>query len=222
MSAVPAPKPSGGGPRGPIEPPQGPRPAVLPKVLDREEVERLAAAAATGRCAARNRALVLVLWGTGGRVSEVCAAQLGAYRENGGPHLSVGGKTGERLLELPAASHEALVAYLRERGVWYWREQRSHEPLFASMQGGPIGRKAVWRLLKQAALAAGLDPARVHPHVLRHTCATHLLEGGASVRDVQAYLGHARVATTQLYTHVARGRLADVARSCHPAARSSP
>ena len=217
MSAQPAPRPAPAGPRGPREPPQGARPPVLPKVLSADEVLELARAAAVGRNARRDRALILFLWGTGARVSEATTALCGALRDDRGPHVLARGKTGERVLELPAASYEALLEYLAERPGWRWRPA---EPLFASLRGGPLDRTAAWRVLKRAAAAAGIDPARVHPHVLRHSCATHLLEGGASIRDVQAYLGHARVATTQIYTHIARGRLAEVAREFHPGGSS--
>jgi integrase/recombinase XerD len=194
----------------------------LPKVLSREEVEALIAAAAARDGAAGLRLLCLVelTYAAGLRVSELLALPVAAARRDPA-FLVVKGKGGkERLAPLNGPARVALAAWLTARDAAR-RDGAPDSPwLFPS--GGRSGRLTPRRfaqLLDQAALDAGIDPARVSPHVLRHAFATHLLEGGADLRVVQTLLGHADIATTQIYTHVTSDRLVEMVKSKHPLAR---
>jgi integrase/recombinase XerD len=188
---------------------------ALPKYLAEEEVDALLAAAAT-RPAAQARLMVAaleVLYATGMRVSELLALRVESV-SRAGPALVIRGKGGrERMVLLSDAARDAAAALAGERRTG---------PLFAS----PRGRRAITRqgfalLLKQVALAAGLDPVRVSPHVLRHSFASHLLARGADLRSLQLLLGHADIATTQIYTHVQAERLRRLVEAHHPLAAAS-
>ena len=192
----------------------------LPKTLSRDEIERLIAAASAREGAAGVRLICLMelAYASGLRVSELLGLKVQAVRRDP-THLIVRGKGGkERLAPLNDAARTAVKAWLVQRDADKARADSSW--LFPS--GGKSGHLTPRRfaqLLDQAALDAGIDPARVSPHVLRHAFATHLLEGGADLRVVQTLLGHADIATTQIYTHVATDRLAQVVRDKHPLAR---
>lgn len=194
----------------------------LPRVLSGEEVERLlqASAARDGAAGLRLVALVELAYASGLRVSELLALRVEAVRRDPA-WLIVRGKGGkERLAPLNAAAREAVKAWLAARDAARKPEAPDSVWLFPS----PIGKNHLTprrfaQLLDQAAIDAGVDPSRVSPHVLRHAFATHLLEGGADLRVVQTLLGHADIATTQIYTHVATDRLAAMVRSKHPLAR---
>jgi integrase/recombinase XerD len=194
----------------------------LPKVLTREEMDRLIAAAAGDGAAAGARlaAMVEVAYAAGLRVSELTSLTLAALA--GDPaYLIVKGKGGkERLAPLGEAARLAVKAYLPHRPSFVAKGGKTNPWLFPSRgaSGRLTGRRFA-QLLENAAILAGIDPARVSPHVLRHAFATHLLEGGADLRVVQTLLGHADIATTQIYTHVAQDRLAEVVRTRHPLAR---
>jgi len=193
----------------------------LPKILSRDEVERLiAAAAADGApAAARLAAMVELTYAAGLRVSELTSLTFASMA--GDPaYLIIKGKGGkERLAPLGEAARAAVKAYLPHRPVFLPRGRPSPWLFPSRGAGGRLTGRRFAQLLQAAALAAGLDPARVSPHVLRHAFATHLLEGGADLRVVQTLLGHADIATTQIYTHVAQDRLAEVVRTRHPLAR---
>jgi integrase/recombinase XerD len=135
--------------------------------------------------------------------------------------LIVKGKGGkERLAPLNAAAREAVKAYLAERKAFLPKGDAANPWLFPSRgRGGRLTARRIAQLLDEAAGGAGVDPAKVSPHVLRHAFATHLLEGGADLRVVQTLLGHADIATTQVYTHVAEGRLREVVETKHPLGR---
>ncbi|HBU14319.1 MAG TPA: recombinase XerD [Gemmobacter sp.] len=202
----------------------------LPQVLTHEEVDRLLEAARDkGRSLddqIRNRALLELLYATGLRVSELVEMPVAAVRGN--PQMIlVRGKGGkERLAPLNAAAREAIKAWLTARDAKL-KGKDGRKPaapdspwLFPSSgRTGHLTPRRFAQLLDEAALGAGIDPARVSPHVLRHAFATHLLEGGADLRVVQTLLGHADIATTQIYTHVATDRLAQVVQQNHPLAR---
>jgi integrase/recombinase XerD len=193
---------------------------VLPKILSVAEVDRLlsvtqaaAAAAPTPGAAARARRMVCLLellYATGLRVSELVALPraAGASRER---YLIVKGKGGrERLVPLTEAARSAMAAHLAsvpEEAAWLFP---------ADSDSGHLTRQAFARDLKAAALAAGLRPDRVSPHVLRHAFASHLLHNGADLRIVQELLGHADISTTQIYTHVLDERLKAMVRDLHP------
>ena len=198
----------------------------LPKTLSREEVERLLAAAAEGdgSGAVRMLALVELAYASGLRVSELLALRVEAVRRDPA-WLIVRGKGGkERLAPLNTAAREAVKTWLTIRDakphVATGGTRAPDSPwLFPSTgASGHLTPRRFAQQLDQAAIDAGIDPARVSPHVLRHAFATHLLEGGADLRVVQTLLGHADIATTQIYTHVATDRLSQVVHRHHPLA----
>ena len=212
-----------------VEAPKQGRP--LPKVLSREEVERLLAAASArdggpkGEGGAlRLACLIELTYASGLRVSELVALPLAALARDPA-YLIVKGKGGkERLAPLNGAARAAVKAWLEVRKDFLPRNPlggvKESPWLFPSRgKAGRLTPRRFSQLLEEAALAAGIDPARVSPHVLRHAFATHLLEGGADLRVVQTLLGHSDIATTQIYTHVAGDRLRAVVESKHPLGR---
>ena len=194
----------------------------LPRTLSGDEVERLLTAAAThdGAAGLRMVALVELAYASGLRVSELLGLKVEAVRRDFA-FLIVRGKGGkERLAPLNASAREAVKAWLIARDAARPEKAPDSPWLFPSASAkGHLTPRRFAQLLDQAAVDAGIDPARVSPHVLRHAFATHLLEGGADLRVVQTLLGHADIATTQIYTHVATDRLAQVVRDKHPLAR---
>ena len=194
----------------------------LPRVLSGDEIERLLAAAAArdGAAGLRLVALVELAYASGLRVSELLGLRLEAVRRDPA-WLIVRGKGGkERLAPLNTPAREAVKTWLIARDAARAANTPDSPWLFPSSSAkGHLTPRRFAQLLDQAAVDAGIDPARVSPHVLRHAFATHMLEGGADLRVVQTLLGHADIATTQIYTHVATDRLAQVVRSKHPLAR---
>jgi integrase/recombinase XerD len=193
------------------------RARTLPKTLSAGEAERLITAArGTQPRDLRDHALVELLYGGGLRVSE--AVGLG---KNGvdldGRLVQVVGKGGkERIVPVGRPAVEALRRYL-SRGRPYL-DTRHRPELFLNARGGALTRAGAFLILRRLAEKAGLDPLRVHPHLLRHSFATHLLDGGADVRVVQELLGHASVTTTQVYTLVTVDKLREVYAAAHPRA----
>ena len=200
-----------------LEAPRRGRP--LPRVLSAEEMERLLAAAGADDRSAGVRLLCLIelTYASGMRVSELLGLKLEAVARDPA-FLMVRGKGGkERLAPLNGSARAALKVWLP------LREPKTSPWLFPSRgASGHLTPRRFDQLLRDAALTAGLDPAGISPHVLRHAFATHLLEGGADLRVLQTLLGHADIATTQIYTHVAGDRLGEVVRSKHPLARKRP
>ena len=194
----------------------------LPKVLTREEVDRLisAAGAADGAAGARLGAMVELVYAAGLRVSELVTLPLAAFMRDPA-YLIVRGKGGkERLAPLNETARLAVKAYLPFRAGFLPKGVKTSPWLFPSRgDAGRLTERRFAQLLDAAAVAAGIDPAKVSPHVLRHAFATHLLEGGADLRVVQTLLGHSDIATTQIYTHVAQDRLRVVVETRHPLAR---
>ena len=194
----------------------------LPKVLSREEIERLlgVVAARDGHAGLRLIALLELAYASGLRVSELLALKVEAVRRDPA-WLIVRGKGGkERLAPLNGSAREAVKAWLVARDAARPPEAPDSPWLFPSSAAkGHLTPRRFAQLLDQAAIEAGIDPARVSPHVLRHAFATHLLEGGADLRVVQTLLGHADIGTTQIYTHVATDRLTQVVTQHHPLAR---
>jgi integrase/recombinase XerD len=207
----------GDNPAAALDLPRRPRP--LPKTLSPGEAERLiAAAAGTQPRALRDQALVELLYGAGLRVSEaVGLAKAGVDLES--RLVRVVGKGGkERVVPIGRPAAEAVRRYLA-RGRPFL--DRRHRPeLFLNARGGALTRAGAFLVLRALAAKAGLDPARVHPHLLRHSFATHLLEGGADLRSVQEMLGHADLSTTELYTHVSDRRRRELYYRAHPHART--
>lgn len=194
----------------------------LPKTLSREEIEALLAAAGKddGARALRMLALVELAYASGLRVSELLALRVEAVRHDPA-WLIVRGKGGkERMAPLNTAAREAVKAWLEVRDARKPKKAPDSPWLFPSTGAtGHLTPRRFAQQLDQAAIDAGIDPARVSPHVLRHAFATHLLEGGADLRVVQTLLGHADIATTQIYTHVATDRLTQVVNQHHPLAK---
>ncbi len=198
----------------------------LPKVLAREEIDRLIAAAAArdGSQGLRLACMVELAYASGLRISELTGLTLAALARDPA-YLIVKGKGGkERLAPLNEAARTAVKAYLDVRKDFLPKGadkvSGANPWLFPSRgKGGRLTPRRFAQLLDEAAADAGLDPARVSPHVLRHAFATHLLEGGADLRVVQTLLGHADIGTTQIYTHVATDRLAEVVATKHPLSR---
>ena len=200
----------------------------LPKTLSRDEIDRLLTAAANSDRvgAIRMLALVEMAYASGLRVSELLGLKVEAIRRDPA-YLIVRGKGGkERLAPLNTAAREAIKAWLTARDAKLkGKDGRKPEApdspwLFPSSgRTGHLTPRRFAQMLDEAAITAGIDPTRVSPHVLRHAFATHLLEGGADLRVVQTLLGHADIATTQIYTHVATDRLSQVVHQNHPLAR---
>jgi integrase/recombinase XerD len=192
-------------------------PKTLPKYLTEQEVDALLAACErmAGRRGAVARAALEILYATGLRVSELLSLPRRALAADAAV-LLVRGKGGkERIVPLSDRAREAAAALVAA-------EEKPAPYLFTGRDGNrALTRQAFFLLLKQVALKAGLDPARISPHVLRHSFASHLLARGADLRSLQLLLGHADIATTQIYTHVLAERLQRLVEAHHPLARTS-
>ena len=190
----------------------------LPRTLSASEAERLVeAAAGTTPRALRDGALVELLYGSGLRVSEAVGLDVAAVDLDERLVICLGKGGKQRVVPIGRSAADAVRRYVA-RGRPYL--DRRHRPeLFLNAKGGPLTRAGAFFLLRRLAEKAGLDPARVHPHLLRHSFATHLLEGGADLRSVQEMLGHANLATTELYTHVTDRRRRETYFAAHPHAR---
>ena len=187
----------------------------LPKTLGHDEVEALFAALEQRHAAAalpatlRLTALVELLYGSGLRATELVSLPRHALRRDV-PFLILRGKGGrERLVPISDRARAAVA-------TWSAHVSETEPFLFPSGKGGHISRIRLYQLIKALAADAGLDPTRISPHVLRHAFATHLLEGGADLRALQTMLGHADIATTQIYTHVDGRRLVELVNARHP------
>jgi len=201
---------------------------LLPKALSEEETERLlGAVVGTGPAVLRDRALLEVLYGTGARVSEVVGLDLGdvtgAVEATGLPLLRVLGKGDkERVVPLGRLARQALADWLSGQGrplmePRKWRRRSDADAVFLNARGGRLSRVGAFGVVKKYAARVGLEE-RVSPHVLRHSCATHMLGRGADVRVVQELLGHASIATTQRYTKVSPEHLRRAYEGAHPRA----
>jgi integrase/recombinase XerD len=188
----------------------------LPHHLSPEEVERLLTAE-DGRTprSLRNRAILEVFYATGARVTEICRLRVGDLAPDG-RSARLRGKGGrERMVPLGEPARQAVAAYLRK--VRPGLDRHGREALFLSRTGRALRRESIFRIVKAAARRAGIAK-NVYPHLLRHSFATHLLEGGANLRAVQSLLGHADPATTEIYTHVSQQRLQRMYEQFHPRA----
>jgi integrase/recombinase XerD len=201
---------------------------LLPKALGEDETELLlGAVVGTGPLVLRDRALLEVLYGTGARVSEVVGLNLGdvadAVEAPDLPLVRVVGKGDkERVVPLGRAAREALSDWLSGQGrpllePKKWRRRSDAEAVFLNARGGRLSRVGAFGVVKKYAARVGLE-AKVSPHVLRHSCATHMLGRGADVRVVQELLGHASIATTQRYTKVSPEHLRRAYEEAHPRA----
>jgi integrase/recombinase XerD len=191
---------------------------ALPKTLSPGEAERLIeAAAGTTPRLLRDRALVELLYGAGLRVSEAVGLERAAVDLENRLVRCIGKGSKERVVPIGREAADALRRYLA-RGRPHL-DKRHRSELFLNAKGGGLTRAGAFFILQRLAGSAGLEPGRVHPHLLRHSFATHLLEGGADLRSVQEMLGHADLATTELYTHVSDRRRRELYFQAHPHAR---
>ena len=192
----------------------------LPKYLGEADVEALIAAAAgvAGPEGKRLQTLIEVLYATGLRVSELAGLPLSAISRDG-QMLIVRGKGGkERMVPLGDPARNAIGRYLEVRGGFIPAGRNSAFLFPSSSRAGHLTRASVAQKLKALAVAAGIDPKRISPHVLRHSFASHLLAHGADLRVLQQMLGHADISTTQIYTHVLEQRLKNLVETSHPLA----
>ena len=189
----------------------------LPHALNSEDVERLLEApdAATPR-GLRDRAMLETLYATGLRVSELVSLEKSRVDLESGILLALGKGNKERLVPLGKSARKWIAKYLKEVRPGF--DKKRGERLFLTARGTSMTRQRFWQLIEGYARAAGVK-ARISPHVLRHSFATHLIEHGADLRAVQMMLGHADISTTQIYTHVSRARLRQVYDEFHPRAR---
>jgi integrase/recombinase XerD len=192
------------------------KPARLPKVLSEAQVEALLAAPESETTLGqRDRAMLETLYATGLRVSELVGLRLHELSLDMGVLRVFGKGSKERLVPLGEEAADWLRRYLAE-GRRALLDGRQSNDLFVTARAAAMTRQAFWQLIKRYAVVAGIDPARLSPHVLRHAFATHLINHGADLRVVQLLLGHADISTTQIYTHVARERLKQLHAQHHP------
>jgi integrase/recombinase XerD len=206
----------GDNPAAELAPPR--RARRLPRTLSPGEAERLIeAATGTSPRALRDGAIVELLYGAGLRVGELVALERASVDLAGRVVRCLGKGDKERIVPMGRQAAEALRRYLAQGRPFL--DRRHRRELFLNAQGGPLTRAGVFLILRKLAAKAGLEPGRVHPHLLRHSFATHLLEGGADLRSVQEMLGHADLSTTELYTHVSDRRRRSLYYQAHPHAR---
>jgi integrase/recombinase XerD len=201
-------------------------PRGLPKALGEEEVARLLGAPdPTSPLGRRDLAMLEVLYGTGVRVSELVGLSLGDVDLGGALARVLGKGSKERIVPLGVPAVRSLVSWLSADGRGavapaQWRRRGDAEAVFLNARGGRLTRQGAWDVIARHARSVGLDE-RLSPHVLRHSCATHMLDHGADIRAVQELLGHASISTTQVYTLVSTERLWEVYRNAHPRARAA-
>lgn len=202
-------------PTGRLRPPKAPR--RLPKALTIDQVERLLAApSAEDPIGIRDRALLELLYATGARVSEAVGLDVDDLAH--GDILRLRGKGAkERIVPIGSYARDAVDAYLTRVRPALAAKGRASARLFLGARGAPLSRQSAWLVIRAAAETAQIN-VEISPHTLRHSFATHLLQGGADVRVVQELLGHASVSTTQIYTHVSVEALRDIYATSHPRA----
>ena len=203
-------------------------PQGIPKALTEAEVEALlGAVTGDGATALRDRAILETLYATGLRISELVGLDLGAIDLEEGFLRAFGKGAKERIVPVGHTASAAIEAWLPARVRPSWpgpgADRADPDALFVNPRGGRLTRQGCWKIVSAYGLRAGLG-GRLSPHVLRHSCATHMVDRGADLRVVQELLGHASVSTTQIYTKVTQSRLRAVYDSAHPRAklRSSP
>ena len=193
--------------------------APLPKALNVDEVERLMAAPAEDTpLGARDRALLEFMYATGVRVTEAVNLDLSAIDLEERTALVTGKGNRQRMVPVGRLAVDAIVAYLPHR-MTLKGDRLDPGAVFLNARGGRLTRQGVWGVVRKAARRAGIEPEKVSPHVLRHSAATHMVEGGADLRTVQEMLGHANLSTTQVYTRVSPQHLYEVYITSHPRSR---
>lgn len=200
-------------------------PVGVPKPLSTDEVEAfLQAVSGDDSIARRDRALLEFLYATGARISEACDLNLDDLDMSARVVRLFGKGSKERVVPFGRVAEEHLRAYLgtggrRELEPEQWARQSDRDAVFLTNRGRRLNRQKAWNIVRDAGRSAGIS-RELSPHVLRHSCATHMLEHGADLRIVQEMLGHATISTTQIYTKVSQERLWAVYRSAHPRASS--
>ena len=198
-------------------------PAGIPHPLSEDEVASLLAAPAPNEPAGlRDRALLELLYATGARISEACGLSLGDFDHEEQLVRLFGKGSKERIVPYGRYAALALDEWLGPSGRVHlqplrWARRDDAEAVFLNLRGGRLSRQAAWAIVKKYGDRLGIG-AKLSPHVLRHSCATHLLDHGADLRIVQELLGHASISTTQIYTKVSQERMFDVYRAAHPRA----
>ena len=213
--------------RDPSEEVGAPRvPAGIPKALDEDEVDRLLHAVTGDEPRAqRDRALLELLYGTGIRISEAVGLDVDDLDLDEGTLRVLGKGSKERVVPIGRGARVAVDAYLRDGRLVLRRGRarrtvRDADAVVLNARGGRISRQSCWAIVRSAGERVGLD-ARLSPHVLRHSCATHMLDHGADLRVVQELLGHASISTTQVYTKVSPERLRAAYDAAHPRAHAT-
>ncbi len=201
-------------------------PSGLPKALTESEVQSLLdAVQGDDAVALRDRAVLEVLYGTGARISEVCALRLGDVDLDASMLRLFGKGAKERQVPLGRWARVALAQWLSAQGRGsmepeQWARRDDADAVFLNQRGGRLGRQGAWGIVRRYGDLVGLE-GRLTPHVLRHCCATHMLDHGADIRAVQELLGHASISTTQVYTMVSNERLFAAYDAAHPRAHAS-
>jgi integrase/recombinase XerD len=187
----------------------------LPEVLSASEVEQLLKSPDSRRLEGlRDLALLELLYASGLRASEASTLRVSQVDLENGTLRVIGKGSKERVVPVGRKAREALGRYLKRTRA-EWATARATDTLFLSRLGRPLSRQSVWAVLKKYAKSSGIRK-KIYPHILRHSFATHLLEGGADLRVVQELLGHADIVTTQIYTHVDKSRLKGIHKQFHP------
>lgn len=182
------------------------RPSI-PEVLSQEEILELIRQTDGEKKSLRDRTMLELMYATGLRVSELINLKKSDINLEGGFLIATGKRSKERVVPMGSYSRDAIKRYLEE-------ERPQGQFLFSNKKGGKLTRQAVWKIIRK--YARKIDKTRISPHTIRHTFATHLLEGGADLRSVQILLGHEDISTTQIYTHIDRKRLKEIHKKYHP------
>jgi integrase/recombinase XerD len=191
----------------------------FPKALTVEQTFALVEAPDVGSISGRrDRALLEFLYATGARVSEAVGVDLPAIDLEANTVILTGKGDKQRLVPSGSSAAAAIVAWLPDR-LALSKPGAASEALFLNRRGGRLSRQSAFRIVRHHAARVGIDPATVSPHTLRHSAATHMVEGGADLRSVQVMLGHARISTTQVYTRVSPQHLVEVFYLSHPRSR---
>ena len=190
----------------------------LPETLTIEEIDQiLSQPNIETKAGIRDRAMFEVLYGCGLRISELLGLKQRDILDESEIVRVFGKGSKERIVPIGRSALEWIAIYKNQARPMLVKDASAGDILFLNQRGGKLSRMGFWKILKQAAESAGLT-ARVHPHLFRHSFATHLLEGGADLRAVQEMLGHSDISTTQIYTHLDRDFIKEVHRTFHPRA----
>jgi integrase/recombinase XerD len=191
---------------------------ILPDFLSFDEIKKLLevfSVNARDPLTIRNRAIIEVLYSCGLRVTEIVTLSLNDIKLDEGIICVFGKGNKERIVPLGQYAEKIIVKYLNKARPELLKDKENESTVFLSVNSNPLDRERIWGIIKEAAKMAGINK-NIHPHTLRHSFASHLLENGADLRVIQEMLGHADISTTQIYTHVDRNRLKSVLNNFHP------